>query len=303
MRLTDYIIDLGRVVAYYPRLNRVTNSTNATLLLCQLLYWTDKTNDGWIWKDSNDIEEEIGLTKYEQKTAREILVESGLIEEEYKRLEHKIRFRVNQDELNTQWEETGGQKTKPIKKEVKKSAPKKSAPKEPVSEESESKKETSAEKRERLAKQLEQAKKEVEEQRENKKEPEGSWLELAVGSEKAKKTNEKIAKKKEIKEKIEKKLNITATDYRWGKFIDFVYTQETEHDKEIDIFLNWAIHEGFDPMYWTPEKCKTVYPRAFTEDSRNRLPKNFVRDLPNIEEKEYAPMPDNIKRKLDLGID
>ena len=94
MKLTNYIIDMGRVVAYYPKLRLVTGSTTATILFCQLLYWLDKTSDGWIYKDSYDITEETGLSIYEQQTARKVLIELGVLTEEYKRLDHKIAFRI-----------------------------------------------------------------------------------------------------------------------------------------------------------------------------------------------------------------
>ena len=114
MKLTDYIIDIGRPIAYYPNLKKITGSTTASILLCQLLYWTSRTNDGWIWKDSFDLEEETGLTPNEQRTAKRILIEKNLVKAEYKRLDHQYRYKVNQDVLNEMWEKHGGKKTKTI---------------------------------------------------------------------------------------------------------------------------------------------------------------------------------------------
>ena len=111
MELTDYILNLGRVVAYYPNLKILTGSTTATILLCQLLYWTKKTKDpsGWIWKTALDIEEETGLTKNEQKTAISTLVASKLISREVKRLDHGTRYKVNVDVLNKKWRDINGE--------------------------------------------------------------------------------------------------------------------------------------------------------------------------------------------------
>jgi hypothetical protein len=105
MKLSDYLMGVGRPVAYYPKLRRITGSTNATIFICQFIYWTGKeaSGDGWIFKTAEDIEEETGLSYYEQKTAREKLVSAKLISEKNVRLEHKMYFKVNLDTLNSLW--------------------------------------------------------------------------------------------------------------------------------------------------------------------------------------------------------
>jgi hypothetical protein len=108
MRLSDFLTGVGRPVAYYPGLRRITGSTNATIFICQLVYWTGKesSGDGWIYKTSDEIEEETGLSYKEQTTAREKLIAAGLLEERYARLEHRIHFKVNLDALNSLWDST-----------------------------------------------------------------------------------------------------------------------------------------------------------------------------------------------------
>ena len=61
MKLTDFLQDVGRPVAYYPSMRKITGSTNATILLCQLIYWCGKQRDpnGWIYKSVDEVEEEI----------------------------------------------------------------------------------------------------------------------------------------------------------------------------------------------------------------------------------------------------
>ena len=105
MKLTDFLIDIGRPVAYYPKLRKLTESTNANILLCQFIYWRGKQADpdGWLEKTSEEIEEETGLSYDEQKTARTKLVGAGFVQEKYARLDHKMRFLVNLDEINTKW--------------------------------------------------------------------------------------------------------------------------------------------------------------------------------------------------------
>ena len=105
MKLTDFLQDVGRPVAYYPALRRITGSTNATILLCQFIYWRGKESDpnGWLYKESEEIEAETGLSYNEQKTARRNLLDAGLIEEHYARLDHQMKFRLILEAINEQW--------------------------------------------------------------------------------------------------------------------------------------------------------------------------------------------------------
>lgn len=105
MKLTEFLSDVGRPVAYYPELKKITGSTTATILLCQFIYWRGKEADpdGWLKKSSEEIESETGLSYNEQKTARKLLVSAGLMEEYYARLDHDMKFRLNLDEINQKW--------------------------------------------------------------------------------------------------------------------------------------------------------------------------------------------------------
>lgn len=114
MSLTNYFTDIGRPVAYYPSFKRVAFTTTASILLCQLLYWTNKTKDGWIWKTSEQLEEETGLSYEEQKTARAKLRELNLITEDYDRINHELKFKINEDILNDRWSKAGGKVVKSI---------------------------------------------------------------------------------------------------------------------------------------------------------------------------------------------
>ena len=254
MGLTEYIKDLGRPIAYYPNLKRITGSTTATILLCQLLYWTDKTkDDGWIWKTSDELEEETGLTYNEQRTARKNLVGTDLIEEEYKRLDHFIKFRVNQNVLNALWEDQGGKTTEHI---------------EPVK---------------NIKTKIE---KEPEEETIGELYPrKKDFIDLALGD-KAEEANKIYEKKRQITEEIERKLGLTAIaeNVRWIKFIDFAYARFEKYGEEIDVFLRWTLHnEAYNPAYWTPDKMKTLWSQAFIA---NKPQDDFVKPLPESETKE-----------------
>lgn len=106
MKITDFLTEVGRPVAYYPALRRITKSVTASILLCQFLYWRGKQSDpnGWLYKTSAEIEEETGLSYEEQKTARSKLKALGILQEHYARLDHELRFKLNIDAINAAWE-------------------------------------------------------------------------------------------------------------------------------------------------------------------------------------------------------
>jgi hypothetical protein len=129
LRLTDLITDMGRRVSYYPQLRLLAGSTNAVLLLCQLMYWAGRQADpeGWTFKRARATEEdpegridpanqslehETGLTYKEQLAARKLLRLRGLLQERYDRPTHQLYFKVNFVALQRAWEEvSGGQVT------------------------------------------------------------------------------------------------------------------------------------------------------------------------------------------------
>lgn len=67
------------------------------LFLSQCVYWSKRTgaNDGWFYKTQADWEEETGMTRREQETARHKLVELGFLEEKKQGIPCKIWYRVN----------------------------------------------------------------------------------------------------------------------------------------------------------------------------------------------------------------
>jgi len=80
------LLEASKPIAFNINFARITGDTKAALLLSQLVYWTRRgadvlDNDGWIFKTREDWEAEIGLSKHEQITARNILTGLGLMEE------------------------------------------------------------------------------------------------------------------------------------------------------------------------------------------------------------------------------
>ena len=106
MKLTDFLEDVGRPVAYYPGLALALGGVKQAILLCQMIYWVGKGADpeGWIYKTQEELRDETGLSFDEQRTARKVLCGFDLMSERYARLEHRLYFKVNTDAVNDFWE-------------------------------------------------------------------------------------------------------------------------------------------------------------------------------------------------------
>lgn len=101
MRPSDLLLDFGRPVAYYPGLVKRFGSVNAVIFFSQIFYWQDKTDSELgVYKSSEEITSETGLSYREQLTARKHLVKRGILVETDKRLEHKIYYRIDCDQLD-----------------------------------------------------------------------------------------------------------------------------------------------------------------------------------------------------------
>ena len=274
MKLSNYIVDLGRAVAYYPKLKKVTGSTTATILLCQFLYWSDKTPDGWIYKDSAEIEEETGLTANEQRTAKKCLEDAKLLEYTFKRFERKTMYKINQESLNSAWEALTGETIKPI---VKPKAFKEEPPVViPVDKSSDEIRE------EKIAKKL------------DKKTILDAYME-APDTEGYKRAIEF----EKIHETLQKRLKINVSGKRWESFIDMAYNRGKNHGESLDTFITWAQAENFNPIFWTPEKMITVWPTAFAKQDKPQIIKEWEEEgivvLKNYD--DVVPMPESLKKR------
>jgi hypothetical protein len=274
MKLTDFIVDIGRVIAYYPNLKKVTGSTTSSILLCQFIYWMGKEKDpgGWIYKSSEEIEEETGLSYYEQKTAKKELVDKNLMEQERRRLEHTSRYRVNQVELNRRWEEITTNKA--------------SLPAEPLPGSIED-----FSLRSQAVTSIEPSK--------NATEKRGDLVDLIIDTN-ASLGLQKMKEKMLIREKAEKRFHINMDSKKWEGFIDFLYVRETKYNEPVNRFLDWSLDNGFDPRFWTPEKMRTLHPQAYVEE-KSVIRENFIDKTPKKEEEiVYTPMPKDIGRKREV---
>jgi hypothetical protein len=92
----------GRPIAYFPTIVPYVGSVNAAVVLCQLVYWTPraKNDQGWIYKTQLELMQETGLSRHEQRAAREVLKDRDLLEERYDRVNHQLYLRINVEVYN-----------------------------------------------------------------------------------------------------------------------------------------------------------------------------------------------------------
>lgn len=95
MRLDEMLFPLGDPFFYFPEMvTRFNISVSASVLAGYLAWHTrPEEQDGWRSVTMSEVQIGTGLTVKEQASARKQLVEAGLIEEFYARLEHKIKIR------------------------------------------------------------------------------------------------------------------------------------------------------------------------------------------------------------------
>lgn len=281
MKLSDYIIDLGRPVAFYPNLKKITGSITASLFLCQILYWTPRSkNDGWIFKDHYEIEEETSLSYYEQKTARKILRELGILEEQRERWKYKTRYKINEEVLNFLWEQATGEKSQTLSKEK--------------IEETETKEELNE-----LQKYQDPALHPEHPLHRTAIEKRGDIIDGMIDLSKDPGAT-KETKKNEIIDKVESKLRINIANKTWARFVEYIYIRQEHHNEPVDKFIDWMLEQrsdGFKSTYYTPDKLMMLYPQAFITKPKE---KSFVEELPEYKEKEYDPMPEDLRIKPDL---
>jgi len=89
---------LGRPVAYYPVFTRICGgNANAGIFLSQFYYWEGKQADpdGWIYKGQRQIQNETGLSRYPQESARKALRTLGILQEARKGVPAKLHYKFD----------------------------------------------------------------------------------------------------------------------------------------------------------------------------------------------------------------
>ena len=257
MKLTDFLQDVGRPIAYYPGLRRITGSVTATILLCQFVYWRGKESDlsGWLYKTAADIEQETGLSYDEQKTARAKLKECGLIEEHYARLDHQMRFRVNLEAVNQKW----------------------GIPQQDIPEHGDS-----ALGNEEIPFSLNSNTESTTENTPDASFPEptptkkqGDLVDglLALAQSPGIKRQARIDA---ILSAVAEKLHVRTTGKRWEEFAKLADDRQQHYGESLITFLDWlTAQKGFSPQYWPPNRMAEFWPQAFISPTKSAPPVTY----------------------------
>lgn len=94
---------LGRRTLFHPVFVGITHSVTASLMLSQALYWTriwlskpeQSHADGWFWKSQAEWQDETGLSRKEQETARRVLRTALFLDEKKQGMPSRIFFRLD----------------------------------------------------------------------------------------------------------------------------------------------------------------------------------------------------------------
>src|SRR5262249_45025453 len=92
---------LDRPIAFHRCFVTVAGSVSAALMLSQAIYWCQRTGrgSGWFYKSHLQWEDETGLTRHQQVTARKLLRASGVWFEERRGIPARLWFDVDLDAL------------------------------------------------------------------------------------------------------------------------------------------------------------------------------------------------------------
>lgn len=97
--MSQFLQLVDRPIAFQRSFVRLGVGITGALLLSQIVYWQNRMEGQWFYKTQADLEEETGLTRYEQEGARKKLVSCGVLEEAKRGIPAKLYFRVNQERL------------------------------------------------------------------------------------------------------------------------------------------------------------------------------------------------------------
>ncbi|ENQ9595507.1 hypothetical protein ACETIV_001969 [Enterobacter hormaechei] len=97
--MSQFLELVDRPIAFQRSFVRLGVGITGALLLSQIVYWQNRMEGQWFYKTQTDLEDETGLTRYEQEGARKKLVSCGVLEEAKRGIPAKLYFRVNHERL------------------------------------------------------------------------------------------------------------------------------------------------------------------------------------------------------------
>ena len=96
---------LDRPIAFHRVFVKLAGSVTAALMLSQAVYWTKRANSGgvgWFYKTITQWEEETGLSRHEQETARKALRRFSFWQEERRGVPAQMYYRVDIQTLSNE---------------------------------------------------------------------------------------------------------------------------------------------------------------------------------------------------------
>ncbi len=95
----DLVLD--RPIAFQRSFRKITGSTVAALFLSQAYYWSKRHDDdhGWFYNTQEDWEDETGLSRSEQETARKVLKRLGILEEKRVGVPARLYYRIHRERI------------------------------------------------------------------------------------------------------------------------------------------------------------------------------------------------------------
>ena len=97
--MSQFLQLVDRPIAFQRSFVRLGAGITGALFLSQIVYWQNRMEGQWFYKTQLDLEEETGLTRYEQEGARKKLVSCGVLEESKRGIPAKLYFHVNAERL------------------------------------------------------------------------------------------------------------------------------------------------------------------------------------------------------------
>lgn len=88
----------GQMVAYYPALARAVGGIAPALFLQQIAHWEGYSNDGWVYRTQEELEEELAMTPKVQATCRRHLLQGGFMTEQ-RRASNRLHYKIEWDKV------------------------------------------------------------------------------------------------------------------------------------------------------------------------------------------------------------
>ncbi len=98
---SKFLRTVGRCVGYYPLIAMALGSVKTGIFICQLLYWQERGEKGeWIYKSRKQMEEETGLSREEQDTAKRLLKRLKIIETKRAGIPATTHYKIDFDRFD-----------------------------------------------------------------------------------------------------------------------------------------------------------------------------------------------------------